>query len=278
MKSIQDNYRLLDQESEGGLSRDYEDSTAPRNQSRKTITFLLFALVASVSINVFQTSMSMQQTLTSLSKTEPVKSRFAGLAWDTPRAYTIEDGYDDMNETVRSEYWDAINYDSGSLALSYEYTARMGLPKAQPFPWDESKGLYFLSAHHSIHCAKIVHQTLTELYDGVPNSYPMGHAFHCIDVLRQDAVCLADDTPLFTSFEHPGSPGRNQGRLCRDWSKLEKFAWDHTSCWRDISPTKHIETNLLRYRYCPAGSQYNEKILEEFPGFDIEGNVRIFGS
>ena len=125
---------------------------------------------------------------------------------------------------------------------------------------------------------KIVHQTLTELYDGVPNSYPMGHAFHCIDVLRQDAVCLADDTPLFTSLEHPGSPGRNQGRLCRDWSKLEKFAWDHTSCWRDISPTKHIETNLLRYRYCPAGSQYNEKILEEFPGFDIEGNVRMFGS
>ena len=57
-----------------------------------------------------------------------------------------------MNETARDEAWDNLNYDPGSVALDYEYAAALGLPEAQPFPWDYSKGLYFLNAYHSIHC------------------------------------------------------------------------------------------------------------------------------
>lgn len=48
--------------------------------------------------------------------------------------------------------WDAINIDNGSLALDYAYIEKMGLPRAQPFPWDGTKGIYLLNGYHGMHC------------------------------------------------------------------------------------------------------------------------------
>lgn len=48
--------------------------------------------------------------------------------------------------------WDAISIDNGSIALDFAYVQKMGLPPAQPFPWDATKGIYILNGYHGIHC------------------------------------------------------------------------------------------------------------------------------
>ena len=107
---------------------------------------------------------------------------------------------------------------------------------------------------------------MTEMRDNLPLSFAYAHSMHCLEALLQDVFCFADDTPRFTSMDHPGSPGVGQARQCRDWRKLEVFAQEHTSCWRDINPNDNIDT-LLRYRYCPPGSPYNERIHAIFGDF-----------
>lgn len=48
--------------------------------------------------------------------------------------------------------WDSIQTDSGSIALSDAYAAKMSLPRSQRFPWDHDKGIYILNGYHSMHC------------------------------------------------------------------------------------------------------------------------------
>ena len=48
--------------------------------------------------------------------------------------------------------WDSISIDNGSIALDPAYVQKMGLPHAQPFPWDATKGIYLLNGYHSMHC------------------------------------------------------------------------------------------------------------------------------
>lgn len=60
--------------------------------------------------------------------------------------------YNDKNYTLQNELWEAINIDSGIVALSDSYVASKQLPVAQRFPWDKEKGLYLLNGHHNLHC------------------------------------------------------------------------------------------------------------------------------
>lgn len=106
-----------------------------------------------------------------------------------------------------------------------------------------------------------------ELRDQVPMTIPFGHLMHCFETLLEDVMCFADDTPRYTALDHPGKSGLGQKRQCRDWDQLERFANDHTSCWRVINPNDDIDT-LLRYRYCPDDSPYNEWIHAIFGDFD----------
>ncbi|MCJ1317637.1 hypothetical protein MMC15_002962 [Xylographa vitiligo] len=197
---------------------------------------------------------------------------YAGLVFDTPRRFTHGGPLSNPNDTAP---WEAINFDLGNLALTDAYADSKGLPRAQRFIWDDGLGLYFLNAFHSVHCLKILHTVLYELAPPSPVplanlSWPFPHAVHCLDALLQDTYCFADDTPRYESLAHPAQPGDNQGRMCRDWSKLEAYATEHTACWRDINATDHIPGEL-RYRYCPPESPYFEKVKEAFPDFVWEG-------
>jgi hypothetical protein len=60
--------------------------------------------------------------------------------------------YADTNLTAAGDLWDAIDFDSGFIALDYDYAAAKKLPKSQPFPWDDTKGIYLINAYHSLHC------------------------------------------------------------------------------------------------------------------------------
>ncbi|KAL9610188.1 MAG: hypothetical protein Q9167_005092 [Letrouitia subvulpina] len=195
-----------------------------------------------------------------------------GLSYDT----IVQDDhgglYNSPNEALTNEAWESMTYDLGSVALDSHYAASMGLPPAQPYPWDESKSIYFLNAHHGLHCLKLMRRTFIELRDQKPLSLPLEHTFHCFNALRQDVICAADDTPRKTSFEHPGTIGVGQERTCRSWDKLERWAKERWSCWRDINDTEKIDT-LLRYRYCPKESPYYERIHAIFGDFEMGPNA-----
>lgn len=76
----------------------------------------------------------------------------AHLKWNVSTAFVYNGLYDSPNDTLTNEAWDAINFDAGSIALTDDLVTSLGLPVAQRFPWDDKKGLYFLNAHHGVHC------------------------------------------------------------------------------------------------------------------------------
>lgn len=69
-------------------------------------------------------------------------------------AWTLETG---INETAQNELWDATGYDRGNIALDDEYAKSMDLPRSQRFPWDASKGIYYINAYHNLHCVVSSH-------------------------------------------------------------------------------------------------------------------------
>lgn len=65
-----------------------------------------------------------------------------------------------------------------------------------------------------------------------PNRIAISHALHCLDQLRQDVLCNADDTPRYTGFQTPPGTGAGQVRMYRDWAALERWALEHTACFK----------------------------------------------
>lgn len=75
----------------------------------------------------------------------------AKLTWNVPQQFVYLGSYDNSNETLSLDAWNAISINSGSVALKDSYAESLGLPIAQRFHWDNSKRLYFLNGHHSVH-------------------------------------------------------------------------------------------------------------------------------
>lgn len=94
------------------------------------------------------------------------------------------------------------------------------------------------------------------------------HYEHCLDAIRKDIMCRADDTPM---PGHPERPlGEGQVMQCRDWNKL--VAWtqapERQSCYRTLSDYRPIKHTLERYAFCPEDSPY----------YDVQrGYFRRFG-
>lgn len=85
------------------------------------------------------------------------------------------------------------------MALENDWTAAHGLPHAQPFPWDQSKGLYLLNGFQALHCLKNIPRAIREYELDMPQSLPLTHITHCLDSLRGDILCQADDMPQCTT-------------------------------------------------------------------------------
>jgi hypothetical protein len=82
-----------------------------------------------------------------------LNSFLAGLVYDTAALLESHTPYTDHNDTLRDQMWLDMDLDAGMVALDDADTARWGLPEGQRFPWDNSKSIYLLQAHHSLHCA-----------------------------------------------------------------------------------------------------------------------------
>ncbi|KAI1262689.1 hypothetical protein F5Y18DRAFT_397002 [Xylariaceae sp. FL1019] len=184
-------------------------------------------------------------------------SYYAGLKRDLPTVirpyteYTIpEDGYTKEDLLAVAPLWDKLRGDPGVLALSSEYQKEKGLHEAIPFPWDEDKGVYFFQAYHNLHCLRTLFRYVNYTETGVPNKIAASHALHCLDQLRQDVICQADDTPRY-AWTHPPGTGFNQVRMCKDWKKLEQWSLEHTACFKN---TDGIAGPIIdRFKSCPDG-------------------------
>ncbi|KAL8688493.1 MAG: hypothetical protein Q9218_005612 [Villophora microphyllina] len=132
------------------------------------------------------------------------RSRYAQLAYDHPLAWQSSSTYYGEDKAIADRSWDAISIDNGTVALDDSYVKEMELPMSQRFPWDEGKGLYLLNGFHSLHCLKTVRQLVLEFDRGLDQSEPTEHILHCLDALRQDIICYADDTPRYTGLQPQG--------------------------------------------------------------------------
>jgi len=270
MKTSSEDLRLLDHDECSERVTACSCSHRCHSASRSRYFVLLLLALSSLGVNVFLSLNYWSNH--NVFNPDRGRTDFAGLSYDTPAIMHRGGSWADPDEELSNPLWDAIEYYAGTVALDHSYAAAKGLPRAQDFPWDNSKGIYFLNGHHGLHCVKRIRRTLLQLRDGLPLTSPLEHSLHCLNSLRQDVLCAADDTPLYSSFEHPGQVGFGQARKCRSWEQLEEWANAHTACWRDINSGQHIDT-LLRYRYCPKGSPYYERIHALFGDFEMGKNA-----
>jgi hypothetical protein len=107
--------------------------------------------------------------------------------------------YGGSNLTEVRQLWEDISIDDGMVVLSDDFVVSHGLITAQRYPWNHSRGLYFLNGYHNLHCLRAGHIALMEFAHVEPQSRRFHHVLHCMEALRQDIICNADDTPRYTT-------------------------------------------------------------------------------
>ena len=239
-----------------------------------TFIVLISSLVCNA-VLIYQTTMEKNhlcQTpygILTFSVTMIVKANnlLAGLVKNQPLVWTDDQGtpgspFTSENLTIADEAWNApyLKPGNGIIALTDDYTRSMGLPPAQRWPWDSTKGIYVLNAHHQLHCLKVVRTALVEgYYNKHPFTTPFEHVMHCLNAFREEIICNADDTPRYTGSlnaelgKKVPSAGIGQPKLCNNWSKLEEFAVKHTSCFKETNRGKPNYDPVEEFKFCPDG-------------------------
>jgi hypothetical protein len=181
----------------------------------------------------------------------------------------------------------SIPWESGIIALKNEEAATMNLPESQPWPWDsEQKSIYIINSHHILHCVvskplatdaksrlksqkRNLYISIQEYRNNKTQSVAWPHLLHCLDSIRQDTMCLADDTPRYVPLNSVKGfrPGDGQKRMCRDWATMQRFVEHHDPCYKYIESGNKELSNLERFKFCPKDSQYLPKIRKYF-GYD----------
>ncbi|KAI0469383.1 hypothetical protein F4859DRAFT_487986 [Xylaria cf. heliscus] len=238
--------------------------------------FLLSVLLVSVVFN----SVFISLYFRSLSHPE-APTIYAHLERVREEPYVIVTPYSSENETLQDELWYNINVDAAVVALGDDWAAKHGLRTAQRFPWDQSKGIYILHGFHNLHCLKIIYISMSEYRRGMPQTRSWHHVSHCLDALRRQIICDADDTPRATDRRVEVVSGLYQHRRCRSWEQLEEFAKKHTACYkRPKTPDEKDPSKLERFSHCPPDSGYvvtddympTEPLLSGLPEESIQDN------
>jgi hypothetical protein len=197
-----------------------------------------------------------------------------------------ETRYNTGNYSEQDLLWGKLRADSGVIALTKSYAAEHGLRRGSPFPWDSEKELYLVNGFHSVHCVvscttsplqpglgliqspvqSQLYLSLKEYREGLPQSRTFDHSVHCLDWLRQNIMCQADDTPLYTTNSRHADSGVGQNRKCRDWGRLREWTEEHTACYRNghfvVEDT--LESQVGRFKFCKSDSPYLSKIRKYY--------------
>lgn len=219
------------------------------------ISILRVIAVLSISLNII-----LSLVLLHRHNPDTTTSPYAHLARVREEPFVRLTPYSSANQTLQDALWDAINIDDGVVALPDAFVAQHDLRRAQRFPWDPSKGIYILHGFHNLHCLKIIQRSLSEFRRGVGvgrQSRAPHHVDHCLDALRRQVLCDADDTPRATERRPEVVSGVLQHRMCRRWGDLVAFARRHTACYRrPEDPDADQGSRLERFKHCPEGSGY----------------------
>ncbi|KAH8665909.1 hypothetical protein BGZ60DRAFT_58735 [Tricladium varicosporioides] len=192
--------------------------------------------------------------------------------------FQVHSGFSDDNDTIADSYWDTLDTSPGAVAISDHYAKQNDLLIANRFPWNDKKGLYWISGFHDLHCLKIIRRSISEYRRDVPQSLAKGHISHCLDALKQRIMCSASDTLMHSIKDHPRATGEGMAMQCRSWEKLTAWANapERESCYKWIDEYRTMPAHMLeRYAFCPEDS-------EDFPAmqryFDEHGHVDAWGS
>lgn len=215
-----------------------------------------------------------------------------GLGYKTPTPYRIHTEFSSHNRTVADSLWEALDSSPIVVALSDTYAQAHGLDLSARFPWDDAKGIYHIKAFHHMHCLvrttvslfpldrpaddlrdkKNIRKAYIDYQRGEPPVIEPEHFHHCIDPLRQDLMCLADDTPMPTINElHKIGNGQ-----CRDWDRL--IAWmqepERHACFRMLSDYRRVPHTLEQFAFCDKGSPHRA-VADQY--FEKWGHKDPFG-
>ncbi|MCJ1353604.1 MAG: hypothetical protein MMC33_003591 [Icmadophila ericetorum] len=184
---------------------------------------------------------------------------YARLTYDMHSAITNLTEFSQVDkQDQKNELWNSIDLNLGVIALSHEYSQKMELPLGLPFPWDETKSLYQLNAYHLLHCVKKIQRAIVHYRYGLPQANSETHTAHCLDAIRRDIICQADDTPWATGAPGTPPPDPPQQRKCRNFAELQDWAIQRNGCY-DYNAAEDNDKSLSfkdRYRFCPPGSPY----------------------
>ncbi|RAL08250.1 uncharacterized protein BO97DRAFT_461742 [Aspergillus homomorphus CBS 101889] len=235
--------------------------------------FLIILLSLSLALNIWALFLQTQprpdgEKESLCSALEQQRSPYTGLAFDTPIEYALSTNYTSDNESLADGAWDSLSLDSMVIAPTITWAQEKGLPDSWPFPWDANRRIYFVKVYHQLHCLKNIRRAFKQLLSHDANAIPFSHVEHCLDTLRQDLMCRADDTPM-PSLRLVNGAGEGQIRQCKDFEKL--VAWtkhpDRDACYRRLSDSRPPLRSIDRYAFCGAQSQHFEAMNRYFEVF-----------
>jgi len=213
-----------------------------------TSQFILVALICSIFGNVLLLVQKRQCT----SGDSASASEFAGLVYDTSIVYNTWTEFQDA--TSRDRAWREFDLTPLEVLLTDSEARDHGIePSVYRFPWDRDRGVYYLKAFHDLHCLKVIKQALAH-----PSEERLEHTFHCLDALRQDIMCAANDTPM-PVVELPNKIGDGQIVQCRNYDALVQWTREpeRFPCYnRTVDTGLSLENRIEAYAYCPEDSPF----------------------
>ncbi|KAL5117130.1 hypothetical protein ACEQ8H_004955 [Pleosporales sp. CAS-2024a] len=248
-----------------GTAWDARDSEIiPTNT--KFFVFYMSMLLLSLSANVL---LVMQNAKLRIAR-DKLKTPYSRLSFDTPTPYHAMTEFWSFNATEPDldSAWDAIDTGPMAVALHDDFATRVGLPPTTRFPWDTERGVYYLKGVHDLHCLKLIHKAISSKHTNATQTFDLRHIYHCIDGLRQDIMCMADDTPMPAPARH--HVGDGQIRQCRNWTQMINWAMEpeRHACykWDDY---REATNTLELFAHCPPDSPYRH-VQEAY--FDYHGH------
>lgn len=182
---------------------------------------------------------------------------YSGLKFDTSVPYHAISKFwhPELTDSDMEAEWDAIDTNAMAITLHDDYVKKYDLPVSTPFPWDTERSIYYVKGIHDLHCLKLIRKAIVSKHHGREQPFNLNHLYHCLDGLRQDIMCAADDTPMPAPVEH--HVGDAQMRKCRNWDKLIEWARrpDRHACYQ-ADDYREASNTLELFGFCPADSPY----------------------
>ncbi|EGX95202.1 hypothetical protein CCM_03474 [Cordyceps militaris CM01] len=153
---------------------------------------------------------------------------------DFARVFVDDKDWIDAGEIGDVLWHDLLPVGGGFVPIPWP--RNYALPESAPLEGNpEQAELYATSSVHQLHCLATMRETIKSYSQGEEPLYSSGHAYHCLNYLRQGVLCAADTTleyghPVWnkekTSMEYDFA-GNGVVHQCRNWNTVKEFLVNH---------------------------------------------------